>query len=182
MDLEAIIVGCKKQNREAQKMLYECFKKTLFQSCLNYSGNYEEAEDLLHDAFIEIVTSIDSYKCKGSFEGWMKRIVINKAITHFKSKPKTELIEKTPAIADEQLDNITYTNLLEDILNSIHELPDQYQMVFSLYELDNYSHKEIATMLSISESTSKSNLHRAKAILKLKLAEKNITKKVSNGI
>ncbi|GGD33229.1 RNA polymerase sigma factor [Flavobacterium orientale] len=182
MNLNEIIAGCVKQKREAQKELYDNFNKILFQSCLKYSGNYEEAEDLLHDAFIDILTSIHTYKFKGSFEGWMKRIVINKAITHFKTKPYTDSIEKTVGLAEEENEMVTYSNSLEDILTSIQELPNQYQMVFSLYELDNYSHKEIASMLSISESTSKSNLHRAKAILRLRLTEKNSTKKVANGI
>jgi len=182
LDLELIIKGIKQQNREAQKTLYECFKKPLFASCLKYSGSIEEAEDLLHDSFIEIFISINNFKNIGSFEGWMKRIVINKAITRYKSKPKMLEIEKVKSIQIEEFETITYSNLLGDILSTVQSLPNQYQLVFCLYELDNYSHKEIANMLSISESTSKSNLHRAKELLKIKLAEKNSIKKVSNGI
>lgn len=182
MDLELIIKGIKQQNRDAQKTLYECFKKPLFASCLKYSSSIEEAEDLLHDTFIEIFTTINNFKNTGSFEGWMKRIAINKAITRYKSKPKKLEIEKIKSIEIEESEPIIYNNLLEDILSSVQELPNQYQLVFCLYELDNYSHKEIATMLSISESTSKSNLHRAKELLKSKLSEKNSVKKVSNGI
>jgi RNA polymerase sigma-70 factor (ECF subfamily) len=182
LDLESIITGCKQQNREAQKTLYNVFKKPLFHSCLKYSSSIEEAEDILHDAFIDIFTSISSFKNTGSFEGWMKRIVINKAVTKFKLKPKTQEIEKMKLAPVEEEETIINDNLLDDILNSIQELPNQYQLVFCLYELDDYSHREIATLLSISESTSKSNLHRAKELLKIKLAEKNSTKKVSNGI
>jgi RNA polymerase sigma factor (sigma-70 family) len=182
LNLDSIITGCRQQNREAQKTLYECFKKPLYHSCLKYSSTIEEAEDLLHDAFIEIFTSINNFKNTGSFEGWMKRIVINKAITQFKSKPKTQEIEKIKQAVAEEPPIIINSNLLDDILAAVQKLPNQYQLVFCLYELDQYSHKEIATMLSISESTSKSNLHRAKELLKIKLTEKNSTKKVSNGI
>ncbi|MEX0595784.1 MAG: sigma-70 family RNA polymerase sigma factor, partial [Candidatus Paceibacterota bacterium] len=139
MNLESIIKECKQQNRDAQKTLYECYKKPLFTSCLKYSNTIEEAEDLLHDAFIEIFTTINSFKNEGSFEGWMKRITINKAITRFKSKPKMLEIEKIKPIQVEESETITYSNLLEDVLSSIQKLPTQYQLVFCLYELDNYS-------------------------------------------
>lgn len=182
MDLELIIKGIKQQNRDAQKTLYECYNKLLFASCLKYSSSIEEAEDLLHDAFIEIFTTINNFKNTGSFEGWMKRITINKAITRFKLKPKMLEIERIKTLEVEESEIINDDKLLDHILLAVQKLPNQYQLVFCLYELDNYSHKEIANMLSISESTSKSNLHRAKEILRSKLSEKNSIKKVSNGI
>lgn len=137
---------------------------------LKYCRNIEEAEDHLHDAFLTILSSIKNYKGGGSFEGWMKRIVINKAIDRYKKK-----------IYHFEIDDnmIESTNIDEDqlaipfsaIISFVQELPDQYRLVFSLYQLDGYSHKEVASMLSITESTSKSNLHRAKAILKKKILE-----------
>jgi len=127
-----------------------------------------EAEDNLHDTFIEIFSTIKNYKGKGSFEGWMKRIAINKAITKYK-----KTYDLVP-IKDNQTEEILIENdsdyySLDFILSKVQELPNQYRLVFNLYELDDYSHKEIAQMLDITESTSKSNLYRAKIILKEKL-------------
>ena len=139
---------------------------------LKYCRNEAEAEDNLHNAFIEIFTSIGKYKGNGSFEGWMKRITINKAIDSFKRT--LQLV----TVKDDFPDDFTITdeemNLPADyILTLVQQLPDQYRLVFSLYELDDYTHKEIAEMLSISESTSKSNLHRAKSILKEKIINRH---------
>lgn len=138
---------------------------------LKYCQNDSEAEDNLHDAFIEIFTNIKNFKATGSFEGWMKRIVINKAISRYK---KSFFLT---SIKDDNIPEITISEAEMDypidyLLSLIQELPHQYRLIFNLYELDEYSHKEIAEMLSISESTSKSNLHRAKLILKEKIASK----------
>jgi len=144
----------------------------LFMLCLKYCRNEAEAEDNLHNAFIEIFTGIGKYKSAGSFEGWMKRITINKAVDSFK-----KTLQLVP-VKDDLPDDVTVTDeemsLPADyILALVQQLPDQYRLVFNLYELDDYSHKEIAVMLSISENTSKSNLHRAKAILKEKITNRH---------
>lgn len=139
---------------------------------LKYCSNEAEAEDNLHNAFIEIFTNINKFNNKGSFEGWMKRIVINKAIDSYKKNFKLQPIKDD--YCDETIIDKTEIDFsLDHLLSLIQELPNQYRLVFSLYELDDYSHQEIANMLSISESTSKSNLHRAKLILKEKISIKN---------
>ena len=165
MDIENLIKSCIKQNRQAQEELYHLYKKTLFVLSLKYCANEAEAEDNLHNAFIEIFTNIDKFKNKGSFEGWMKRITINKAIDSYKKKHQLIPI-KEDSIQDLTIDTDEIHLSLDYILSIIQELPHQYRLVFSLYELDDYSHLEIAQMLSISVGTSKSNLHRAKTILK----------------
>ena len=172
MDIENLIKSCIKQNRQAQEELYHLYKKTLFVLSLKYCANESEAEDNLHNSFIEIFTHIKNFDNKGSFEGWMKRITINKAIDSYKKKYqlipiKDEFIQETSIDEDDLEFSLDY------ILSLIQELPHQYRLVFSLYELDDYSHKEIAKMLSISENTSKSNLPRAKVILKEKIKSKN---------
>ncbi|QLC66425.1 RNA polymerase sigma factor [Flavobacterium sp. LPB0248] len=171
MDLEQIIKGCIKQNRKSQEELYNLYYKSLFVLSLKYCQNDSEAEDNLHDAFIEIFANIKNFRATGSFEGWMKRILINKAISRYK---KTFFLT---SIKDDNIPEITITDAEMDypidyLLSLIQELPHQYRLIFNLYELDEYSHKEIAEMLSISESTSKSNLHRAKLILKEKITSK----------
>lgn len=181
MNLNEIIQGCIKNDRAHQKALYTLYEKNLFNLSLKYCSNSQEAEDNLHDTFIEIYAQIKNYKGKGSFEGWMKKIAINKAISKFKSsllnKPLDDLIY--PVV--EEVQSIEMEGLsLELLLQLIQELPNQYRLVFNLYELDNYSHREIADLLSISEGTSKSNLHKAKITLKNKILElKN--KKYKNG-
>jgi len=182
LNLEEIIQGCIKNSIAHQKALYTLYEKSLFHLSLKYCGNSEEAEDNLHDTFIEIYANIKKYKGNGSFEGWMKKIAINKAISKFKSslqnKPLDALIYP---VLDEEVEIDSDGLSLDFLLQLIQELPNQYRLVFNLYELDDYSHREISAMLSISEGTSKSNLHKAKMILKNKIvASKPI--KYKNGI
>lgn len=172
MNLDQLIKDCIKQNRKAQEELYQTYKKTLFVLSLKYCPNDTEAEDNLHDSFIEIFTNIKNYKGNGSFEGWIKRITINKAITRYKNSYTLTAI-KDNFTQEETLEDSEIDLSLDTILLFIQELPHQYRLVFNLYELDDYSHQEIAAMLSISESTSKSNLHRAKQILKEKIKAKS---------
>lgn len=181
MDQEKIIKGCIRQNRKAQEELYQTYKNALFVLSLKYCRNDIEAEDNLHNSFVEIFTKIDQYKGDGSFEGWMKRITINKAISSYKKTvhmlPVYDDIVADTTVSDNDLDVS-----LDYLLSIIQELPNQYRLVFCLYELDDYPHKEIAEMLSISENTSKSNLHKAKAILKEKIKSKNPSlKNIRNG-
>jgi len=182
LNLEDIIKGCIKGNAKAQEQLYLAYKGVLYSLCLKYCRNEEEAEDNLHNAFIEIFTSIGKYKNAGSFEGWMKRITINKAIDSFKKA--TQMVPIKDNLPEDT--DVTYEEMnlpANFILNLVQQLPDQYRLVFSMYELDGYSHKEIAEALGITESTSKSNLHRAKATLKEKIKAKQSLDNynVSNG-
>ena len=142
----------------------------MFGVCLKYSKNYEDAEDTLQDSFLIIFKKINKYKNEGSFEGWMKRIVINEAIQKYrKNGPlrivKEEVIEDSDegVIVDESSLNVDF------LLSIIQQLPDRYRLVFNLYVLDNFSHKKIAKLLEISEGTSKSNLSRARKLLQQKV-------------
>ena len=166
MNLEELIKKCKNNNISAQEELYNLYKNILFILSLKYCKNVEEAEDNLQNSFLEIFTNIKKFNNSGSFEGWMKRITINKAIDSYKkSYQLVSISDKTfpdTEIEETELDDYS----LDYILSLIQNLPNQYRLVFCLYELDSYSHSEIANMLSISEGTSKSNLHRAKMILK----------------
>ena len=136
-----------------------------------------EAEDNLHDAFITIFKTIKRYSSKGSFEGWMKRITIFKAIDKYKAKRPINIEFNNDILEDTTIDSEQESLPLDVILNHIQELPDQYRLVFNLFQLDNYSHKEIASLLSISEGTSKSNYFRAKLILRKNIqTPKNLVK------
>ncbi|WP_271767607.1 RNA polymerase sigma factor [Aquimarina algiphila] len=184
MDTRKLIKKCQRNNRKAQSELFHLYKDILFALSLKYCKNYSEAEDNLQDSFITIFKKINQYNFKGSFEGWMKRITINKAIDKYKKAPLLDVSIDEEKIADTRVDPETLNFPLDELLAFIQELPDRYRLIFNLYELDNYSHKEIANMLHISEGTSKSNLHRAKVILKTKiLSSNNYLKKIaiSNG-
>jgi len=171
LNLESLIKDCIKQKSKAQEELYNRYKDILFVLSLKYCSNEAEAEDNLHNAFIEIFTNIKKYNGSGSFEGWIKRITINKAIDSYKKS--YQMVPIKDDFQDTLIEEKEIDFSLDTILSLIQELPTQYRVVFSLYELDDYSHKEIAQMLEISENTSKSNLHRAKTILKEKIKQKN---------
>lgn len=169
MNIEELIHKCKNKDSTAQSELYQLFSGKLFVLCLKYSRNYEEAEDNLQDAFLTIFDKISQYTYKGSFEGWLKRIVINTALQRYRKKVNLLNVvdEKTPYNMDVEINNFNVD--IDFLLTSIQELPDRYRLVFNLYVLDNYKHKDIAELLNISIGTSKSNLSRARVILKNKI-------------
>lgn len=180
MNLEILINSCIKQDRKAQETLYNLYKDVLFVLSLKYCANSAEAEDNLQNSFIEIFTSIKNYKGKGTFEGWIKRITINKAITSYKNSYQLNAVRDNDAVQIEIEENEFNAISIDIILKLVQELPNQYRIVFSLFELDDYSHREIAAMLSITEGTSKSNLHRAKLILKEKILNLDKSRKLNN--
>ncbi|WP_310992499.1 RNA polymerase sigma factor [Aequorivita marina] len=169
MKIESLIKKCIKNDRAAQNELFRKYKDSLFFISLKYCRNEADAEDNLHDTFITIFQKIKTYKNKGSFEGWMKRIAIYKAIDKYKAK-KLINIEINDDILEGTVETETDIDIsIVQLLKLIQELPDQYRLVFNLYQMDGFSHQEIAALLNISEGTSKSNYHRAKLALRTKL-------------
>ena len=168
MSLEELIHQCKKQNIKAQEKLYRMYSGKLFGLCLKYSNNYQQAEDNLQDGFITIFKKIDQYEDKGSFEGWMKRIVINTTLQKHRKEKYFEIINEN-LVEDPEIEIDDEEITTDFLLKSIQELPDRYRQIFNLYALDGFSHKEIAEMLNISVGSSKSNLARARHILKAKI-------------
>lgn len=177
MELEDLITQCKQQDRQAQSLLYKRYSDVLFGQCLKYASNYEEAKDHMQESFITIFSKIDQYKGKGSFEGWMKRIAINTVLQSYRKKrevplQREELIKAKEKELSIDIEEVTNTDLpLSFLLTIVRELPEQYRLVFNMYALDGYSHKEIAAMLDIAEGTSKSNLYRARANLAKRVKE-----------
>jgi RNA polymerase sigma factor (sigma-70 family) len=166
--LEQIINDCKKGNTKAQEQIYRSLSPKLFAVCLKYSRSYEEAQDNLQEGFLLIFEKIEKYNFKGSFEGWCKRVVINYVLQQYRTQSVFEIVSEN--IAEETNVEIDNDNVSLDFLTRIiQELPDRYRLVFNLYVLDGYSHKEISEMLNINSGTSKSNLARAKMILKEKI-------------
>jgi len=170
--IEQLINECTKNNTKAQEQLYRLLAPKLFAVCLKYSRNYEEAQDNLQESFLVIFDKISQFKNKGSFEGWAKRVVINYTLQQYRNQKIFEIVSEN--IADESEVEIDDETISLDFLTKIiQELPDRYRLVFNLYVIDDYSHKEIAEMLNINIGTSKSNLARAKSILKEKIALNN---------
>tara|TARA_R110002012_G_scaffold63791_3_gene167757 strand:- start:476 stop:1024 length:549 start_codon:yes stop_codon:yes gene_type:complete len=170
VSLEQLIIDCKRQKSKAQEALYRQFAGTLFSVALKYARNNSEAEDILQESFIIIFQKVGQFKSKGSFEGWLKRIVINSALQRYRKQAVFEIInEENIEEADVEVDDDEIP--LNFLLQIVQELPDRYRLVFNLYALDGYSHKEISKMLEIKEGTSKSNLARARMILKEKVVD-----------
>lgn len=164
-NLKKLIDQCKMQDRKAQEELYKTYAGKLFTICLKYSKDYEQARDTLQEGFIKIFQNISQFKGKGKFEGWMTRIMINTAITKYETKVfhlsgNEEQIEEPEVEIDDEVVPTEY------LMQIIQELPERYRMVFNLYVMDDFSHKEISNMLNITEGTSKSNLARARMKLK----------------
>ncbi len=169
-----LINGCKKGDKKAQKTLYDKYAAKMLGVCIRYFRDIEEAEDALQEGFIKIFNNIDKFRNEGSFEGWIRRIIVNTSLNCYKSNLKhyygTDYEEIEEFIEDEKLkfDNLS----VEFLLKVIQDLPEGYRLVFNLYEIEGYSHKEIAEMLGVSVNTSKSQLMKAKRSLQKVLVKK----------
>ncbi len=171
-DEEALISQCRKYNRQAQQALYEKYSAKMYAICLRYVKSEAEAEDVCITAFVKIFDKIDQFKGEGSFEGWIRRIMVNESLT-FIRRSKSMYLEVDIEMAGREPNYHTLSNELEaeDLLKMIQQLPVGYRTVFNLYAIQGYSHKEIAEQLGINENTSKSQLSRARALLQKQLLE-----------
>ncbi|MBS4012160.1 MAG: RNA polymerase sigma factor [Bacteroidetes bacterium] len=140
--------------------------------CLRYAQHYDESQDLLQEGFIKVFANLKSYRGEGDLEGWIRRIMINTAIEKYRQKLKemTVFNDETNLNYSENNLGLEYLNL-SDLLELIQSLPMQYRLIFNLYAMEGYSHKEISEQLNITESTSRSNLARARSILQKALVE-----------
>lgn len=184
-EIRNIIKGCLAGNRRDQELLYRRHAAKLYAVCLQYSGNDDEARDILQEGFIKIFENLICYKYEGSFEGWMRRIVVNTALEKYRSKHNLYRVDDIDLIPepDSAPETEDYAGLeAVDLLDIIRELPPKYRMVFNLFAIEGYSHKEISQMINISEGTSKSNLSRARIILQKKVnLYTGLNKKVVSG-
>lgn len=168
MSLNRLIKKCKLQDRKAQEELYRMYSGKLFLLCLKYSSDRQQAQDTLQDGFLKIFENLDQFNGKGSFEGWMTRIIINTALKKYRNRvvhlsieeDQVEDLEDGIEVDEEQVE-------LSELIGFIQALPERYRHVFNLYVMEGFSHQEISEMLKISVGTSKSNLSRAR----LKLQE-----------
>ncbi len=179
-ELDDIIHGCIKKDRKSQQLLHKKYYRRFLAISLRYTANFDQAEDILQNSFIKIFNNLEKYKFEGSFDGWMKRIVVNTAIDYYRGKkndflllPEDQEIERFELI-DEEEEEVEYPYTPKQVMEAIQDLTPAYKAVFNLYVLEEYSHKEIAETLGISIGTSKSNLLKAKLRLK-KILEKKFS-------
>lgn len=170
---EKLVSGCLKGESNAQKALYEKFKIQLFRVCLRYAKDRTEAEDMLQDGFIKIFTDLHQFSFQGPLGAWMRRVVVNVALQHIRKNKCLQMNEELENIADDyQADADVFSNLnLKTLTKLIQKLPDGYRVVFNMYVIEGYSHKEIAEQLNIEVNTSKSQLSKAKATLRKMLEQ-----------
>jgi RNA polymerase sigma factor (sigma-70 family) len=175
---QELIAGCIRQDRTCQEALYKRFYGKMMGVCLRYARNRDEARDMLQEGFIKVFGSIRNFASKGSFEGWVRRIVVNTAVDHLRKNKHQYMIVSTvyaregdiPDAPEEVDEDDLMANLSEEeILTVVQQLSPAYRTVFNLYVLENFSHREIADQLNISEGTSKSNLAKARYQLKKNL-------------
>jgi RNA polymerase sigma-70 factor (ECF subfamily) len=171
-----IIEDCLKGKKRAFRQLYLRYSGVMLGVCMRYARNTSEAEDILQDGFVKVFQNISSFGFKGSFEGWIKRIMINTALNHNRNNLKhyfhsdvDEVEEYTVIDSDVVIDKQEYPISTDELMKMIQALPPGYKTVFNLYVFEGYSHKEIADMLEISENTSKSQLSKARKYLKNKI-------------
>ncbi len=171
-DATELIPACIEGDRYSQTRLYEMFAPKMFSTCLRYSKNREEAEEILQEGFVQVFKSLKIFKNAGSFEGWIKKIMVYCAIQHYRSKSKLHPVINILSVNTDQMGNEDIIAQLgkKELVNMVQALPPAYRMVFNLYVFEGMRHKEISALLGIAEGTSKSNLSDAKVILQRAVA------------
>ncbi|MEI7595555.1 MAG: sigma-70 family RNA polymerase sigma factor [Bacteroidota bacterium] len=170
-DEKLLIKQCIDGHSNAQELLYRRFASKMLGVCMRYANSRMEAEDILQEGFIKIFNNLDKFQFNGSLEGWVRRIMVNSALTHYKANIKyIQSIEYDSACCEE----VSKSEILESIntkelLKLIQTMPEGYKMVFNMFAIEGYSHKEIGELMGISESTSKSQLSRARVYLQEKI-------------
>jgi RNA polymerase sigma-70 factor (ECF subfamily) len=170
-----LVKGCQRGKAKYQKLLYERYAPKMLAVCMRYFRTREEAQDALQDGFIKVFTNIGSFRGDGSLEGWIRRIMVNTSLNLYRNNLKRmyhlDVDDAQVQIADVSVDFDRFN--VEDIMRLVQKLPDGYRIVFNMYDIDGYSHKEIAAKLGISVNTSKSQLLKARRHLKKELEKLN---------
>ncbi|MEM6261191.1 MAG: sigma-70 family RNA polymerase sigma factor [Bacteroidota bacterium] len=171
---QALIERCIQQDTAAHQRLYELFAPKMMAVCYRYARNQAEAEDMLQEGFIKVFQNLKRYTFKGSLEGWIRRIMVNTAIDLLR---KHKYFQKETDIEEADVEEFAEFSIdrleMEYLLKIIQELPTGYRVVFNLYAIEGYSHKEIGQQLKISESTSRSQYTRARSMLKKRICADN---------
>ena len=174
MDDLSLVNSCVKGNKQAQKALFDKFSRKMLGVCLRYTKQIDQAEDVLQDGFIKVFTNLPKYKNEGSLEGWIRKIMVNTALDHIRKNNK--LVLENDILVNTALyqhHDLTLEKLMAaDLLKLIQSMPEGYRIVFNMFAIEGYSHKEIADTLGVSENTSKSQYLRAREYLRLRIEKK----------
>jgi RNA polymerase sigma factor (sigma-70 family) len=171
--IEELVKRCKASERKAQELLYKQFASKMLGVCMRYAVDKMEAEDMLQNGFIRVFQKINDYRGDGSFEGWVRRIMVHSSIEYYRKHHKMmQMVDMEDAGNEPSVNPVAVANLdAKDLLILIQRLSPGYRMVFNLYAIEGYSHKEIGEIMSISEGASKSQLSRARTILKEQIVQ-----------
>jgi len=169
-----LIESCRKGDRASQKAIYDRLASRMFPICIRYAGDRESAQDILQDGFITLFTKLEDFKGDGSFEGWARRIFVTTALMYLRKKDVLKMSDDLDLARGLKADTVTQTQNLgyKELMELIMTLPPGFRTVFNLYALEGYSHKEIGEMLGISETTSRTQLSRARIWLQNKIKER----------
>ena len=171
---DELVKACIRKDRKAQKKLYNLLSSRMFAVCLRYAANVHQAEDILQEGFIKVFQKLDTFRLEGSFEGWVRRIMINCALEEYRKSLKKAGDTQIDETFDVGMDNQIVEGInADEMLKCIQKLATGYRTVFNLYAIEGFSHQEIAEMLGISEATSKSQLSRARVLLQKMIKEMN---------
>ena len=171
-----LVRRCLAGEPKAQKELYDSFSRPMFGVCLRFAKHHEEAWDMMQEGSIRVFNNLDKYRNDGFLQGWIRRIFINSCIGYLRRKNSLTSLSDGIAETVEDTELNGFDNMaLDDLLQMVQELPDGYRSVFNLFVVEGYTHKEISDMLGINEGTSKSQLFRAKKMLKEKLTQTGVT-------
>jgi RNA polymerase sigma factor (sigma-70 family) len=179
---EELVKGCISGDRRCQKMLYDRYSAKMYGICLRYCGDKDSAQDALQEGFILVFAKIMDFSFKGSLEGWIKRIIINASLELLRKKGDNLRIENVSEMEfDIAYEDVFHKFAANDLLEMIGNLPAGCRAVFNMYAIEGFDHKEIASMLSISEGTSKSQLSRARTLLKEEILKSDKNNKGAYG-
>lgn len=168
--IDSLLDGCKKGDRKAQESLYKALASKMMGVCMRYAKDTFEAEDILQMGFVKVFQKVSEFRSDGSFEGWIRRIMVNTAIETYRKNLRSLNVVDIDEVYDQPQSTFDMGKLeLNDLMKLVQQLSNGYRIVFNMYAIEGYSHKEIAKELGISEGASKSQLSRARAILKDKI-------------
>jgi RNA polymerase sigma factor (sigma-70 family) len=170
---EELIQRCQTGDRKAQEMLYKQYASKMLGVCLRYATDKMEAEDMMQNGFVKVFQKMSDYRGEGSFEGWIRRIMVHSSIEYYRKHHKLmQMVDIAESGYDEGINAAAPANLsAKDLMNLIQQLSPGYRMVFNMYAIEGYSHKEIAETMGITEGASKSQLSRARGLLKQQIEE-----------
>jgi len=168
--IDSLLEGCKNGDRKAQESLYKALASKMMGVCMRYAKDTFEAEDILQMGFVKVFQKVSEFRSDGSFEGWIRRIMVNTAIETYRKNLRSLNVVNIDEVYDQPQSTFDMGKLeLNDLMKLVQQLSNGYRIVFNMYAIEGYSHKEIAKKLGISEGASKSQLSRARAILKDKI-------------